>query len=210
MDKDNPATYQRSIAGREYNSQACQDLFVLEMLEHKRQGIYCEIGGADPFESNNSYLLELRYDWKGVSLEFDPLLAQRFASLRENPCLCQNATKFDYLEYFTRAKFPPQIDYLSLDIEPASNTFAALQRIPFALYRPAVGTFEHERYIAGEQIMLQSRSYLSTLGYQIVAENVHCFGRDIEDWWIDPLRVPEARWGKFRSQCKEFKALFER
>ena len=39
-------------------SQVYQDLFVLSMLDGKREGTYLEIGSADPYINSNTALLE--------------------------------------------------------------------------------------------------------------------------------------------------------
>ena len=43
-----------------------QDIFVLSMLNGKKNGIYVEIGADKPKVINNSYLLESVFDWSGV------------------------------------------------------------------------------------------------------------------------------------------------
>lgn len=196
------------MGDRTYFSQAGQDLFVLAMLENKRGGYYCEIGGADPFESNNTFLLENSYDWMGFSVEFDHGLAKKFNAERKNYCVCEDATKFDYLNQFQSLGLPRQIDYLSVDIEPAENTYKALRKLPMDLYRFSVITYEHDRHADGVEHMLLSREYLSGRGYQLVIENVKCFGRDFEDWWVDPMVVPSATWQKFQNKNIEFSEIF--
>ena len=52
-------------------SQSMQDMFVLSMLDGKRNGVYVEIGADKPKIINNSYLLEKRFGWRGVSFELD-------------------------------------------------------------------------------------------------------------------------------------------
>ena len=199
----------RTMQGRNYFSQAGQDLFVLEMLHNKKYGFYIEIGGADPFESNNTFLLEKDFSWKGISIEFDKSLAARYSSMRNNPCFCHDATTYDYGGVAKLLNFPTQIDYLSVDIDPAENTYLALNKCPFDKYRFSVVTFEHDAYSSGTKFMELSRAFLVANGYQLVAKNVKCFGRDFEDWWIDPKVVPEATWSKFISDGKEFSSIFE-
>ena len=54
-----------------YLGQAEQDKFVLNVLQGKKNGYFLEIGSYDPIEINNSYLLETKYDWKGIMVEID-------------------------------------------------------------------------------------------------------------------------------------------
>ena len=49
-------------------SQSMQDIFVLSMLDGKKNGVYVEIGADQPRVINNTYLLENNFDWSGVSL----------------------------------------------------------------------------------------------------------------------------------------------
>lgn len=50
-------------------SQAGQDLFVVAMTQGKTQGTWLELGCGHPLGSNNTYLLEKRLDWSGVSID---------------------------------------------------------------------------------------------------------------------------------------------
>lgn len=199
----------RKMHGRNYFSQAGQDLFVLEMLNNKNNGFYIEIGGADPFNSNNTFLLEKFFSWQGFSIEFDETLATRFNSMRSNPCFCNDATAYDYLSKTKSLNFPAQIDYLSVDIDPVQNTYLALKKCPFDQHRFSVITFEHDAYTSGSKYMELSRTFLESRGYRLVAKNVKCFGRDFEDWWIDPNVITESTWSKFVCDSKEFSIIFE-
>lgn len=199
----------RTMQGRNYFSQAGQDLFVLEMLNNKKNGFYIEIGGADPFESNNTFLLEKDFSWQGFSIEFDETLATRYNTMRSNPCFCDDATAYDYLSKTKLLNFPAQIDYLSVDIDPVENTYLALKKCPFDQHRFSVITFEHDAYASGTEYMELSRAFLESRGYQLVAKNVKCFGRDFEDWWIDPNVIAKSTWSKFVSDSKEFSTIFE-
>ena len=52
------------------HSQACQDIFVLNSLKHKKNGFFLEIGAGHPFFTNNTYILEKNYNWKGIMVEY--------------------------------------------------------------------------------------------------------------------------------------------
>ena len=52
-------------------SQAMQDMFVLTMLDGKENGIYVEVGADQPKIISNTYLLETKFNWSGVSFELD-------------------------------------------------------------------------------------------------------------------------------------------
>lgn len=166
-------------------SQAGQDLFVLQTLKNKKNGIYVEIGGHLPIHINNTYLLETEYNWSGLSLELDDSCIQKYNEVRKNLCIKADATKFNYEEYFIKNNFPITIDYLSLDIEPVDQTFAALCKLPLDKYRFSVITFEHEFYSAGPKYRDYARILLKNLGYNLFKADVDDNGLIFEDWYID-------------------------
>ena len=179
------------------------------MLGNKHDGYYCEIGANHPFESSNTFLLEKDFSWKGFSIEIDSKLVDIFNSKRLNLCVCHDATTYNYLEKFKISEFPRQIDYLSIDIEPAENTYKALRKLPLHEYRFSVITYEHDCHVSGPKFMTLSREYLESMGYKLVIANVRSFGRDFEDWWIDPIIIPEIIWGKYESRNIEFSEIFK-
>ena len=65
-------------------SQSMQDMFVLSMLDGKRNGVYVEIGADQPRVISNTYLLENNFDWSGVSFELDADKVTYFNSIRKN------------------------------------------------------------------------------------------------------------------------------
>ncbi len=101
-----------------------------------------------------------------------------------------DATTADYAQLFRDNHLPKQIDYLQVDIDPASASFLALKKIPHSEYRFSVITFEHDAYQGDSAVMLESRQFLENLGYLALAKNVKFKGIDFEDWWIDPLCFP--------------------
>ena len=199
----------RIVQGHETYSQAHQDLFVREMLKFKKNGIYVEIGASEPKQSNNSYILEKDLDWNGFSLEIDLNLTENFNKIRRNKCICSDATMFKFKEKFVDEKYPNRIDYLSLDIDPASVTFNALQNIPFNDYRFSVITYEHDNYTSGPEFMMKSREFLEGHGYFRVVSNVLCCGRDFEDWYVDSNYIESNIYEKYISKNIECGEIFK-
>lgn len=167
-------------------SQAFQDMFVLSMLDGKRDGVYVEIGGDHGVVISNTYLLETEFNWKGLSLEIDQSKVDSFNMIRQNKCVCADATTFDYRSYFELNNFPKQIDYLQLDIEPPRQTLAALKALPIDDYRFSVITYETDLYAEGPAAGNEARSILLSKGYQLVIQNVANCGCPFEDWYVDP------------------------
>lgn len=185
-------------------SQARQDLFVSAMLEAQPNGFYLEIGGNHPIHVNNTYALETDLGWKGLSLEIDRKMVEDYNLVRKNRCFCGDALRADYKKLLSAVGAPLRIDYLSVDIEPPSKTLQALQGLPHDLYRFSVITFEHEAYYSGNYYRDTAREFLAGLGYQLVVGDVKNTGNSYEDWYVDPLVIPEAIWKKFESSGVEF------
>ena len=180
-------------------SQAMQDMFVLTMLDGKKNGVYVEVGGDQPKVINNSYLLETEFDWSGVSFELDEDKVEYFNSIRKNKCVCADATDYDYESLFNERNYPKQIDYLQLDIDPAEGTLEAMKKLPFSNYRFSVITYETDVYSSGPDIQDEEIAFLKERGYQLVVRNVKNENNPFEDWWIDPNIVSEERWKPYKT-----------
>jgi hypothetical protein len=187
-------------------SQCYQDMFVLTMLNGKVGGTYVEIGSGDPFVSNNTALLE-RFGWTGISLEINEDLVDKFNAGRQNLVACGDATEVDYDELFTEVGFTnTDFDYLQVDCEPASTTFAALKKIPHDKYRFAVITYEHDSYAEGNKVRDESREFLSELGYILIGSNISVDEfHPYEDWWVHPELVDMERAEKLRNDDDNIK-----
>jgi hypothetical protein len=164
-------------------SQCYQDMFVLTMLNGKRDGRFVEIGCDDGFFNSNTALLETTFGWTGVSIDIVPEKIVKFATQRKSKTILGDATKLNYGSFLDG-----DYDYLQLDCEPAYNTFKVLQRIPFEFHRFAIITFEHDNYCDEDgSIMDKSRQYLKSFGYVMVVNNI---SEDkyspFEDWWVHP------------------------
>jgi hypothetical protein len=181
-------------------SQSMQDIFVMSMLDGKRNGVYVEIGADQPRVISNTYLLEKDFDWSGISFELDADKVAFFNTIRENKCLCEDATLYNYKSLFEELNYPKQIDYLQLDIDPAEGTLRALKVLPLDDYRFSVITYETDVYSSGADIQDEQIEILESHGYQLVAKNVKCEGNPYEDWWVDPAIVSEDVWKPYKTR----------
>jgi len=169
-------------------SQVYQDMFVLSMLNGKRNGTFLEIGGSDPFKGNNTALLEKNFDWKGVSIEYSQKFIDNYRKNRSAKLYHQNALETDY-EQLLKENFDGNvIDYLQLDIEPARHTYECMLKIPFDKYKFAVITYEHDYYVDVTRSYRQkSREFLISKGYVMVVNDISPDGvSNFEDWWVHP------------------------
>lgn len=169
-------------------SQADQDIFVLSMLNGKRNGTWLEIGCAWPQNASNTALLE-QFGWSGLSIDSYRAVLDEWPGVRTTVPVHQCAYKADWIELLHQKGIThTDIDYLSLDCDPAEQTLDILRRIPFDRLRFAVITFEHDCHGTSPAVKLASRDYLSSHGYKLVASNISEWGlaRDFEDWWVHP------------------------
>ena len=191
-------------------SQAYQDLFVLSMLNGKKNGKYVEIGSNDPQFLSNTFLLETAFGWRGFSVEIDRQMCELFRGdmARTNTCYEADATVFDYKTAIENEKWKDRIDYLSIDCEPPTVTFNALQQFPFDDYRVSVITFEHDLYKDGTDIRQKSREFLWDKGYVMVCSDVCNGGNPYEDWYVDPKVIKESVYSPFICNYAEAREIF--
>ena len=191
-------------------SQAFQDMFVLSILDGKKNGTYVEIGGDHGVIISNTYLLETEFDWKGVSFEIDQSKVEGYNSIRDNKCICADAIQFDYKKFFKENNYPKQIDYLQVDIEPAWQTLNALKALPLDEYRFSVITYETDLYKDGPDAGEEAMEILLSHGYELVVRNVANQNNPYEDWYVDPtvvdpeivkLFVQKGRISKESTEC---------
>lgn len=169
-------------------SQVFQDMFILSMLNGKRNGLYLEIGAQRPFYINNTALLETKFDWKGVSIEINEELCKEFSEQRNNLIVCQDATTIDYSKLLSEYTDQKVFDYLQVDCEPSKTTFEILTSIPFEEYKFAVITYEHDHYVdMTNSYRTKSRRFLTAMGYKLCVNDVSPNDRcSFEDWWYHP------------------------
>ena len=165
-------------------SQTYQDMFTLSMLNGKKNGVYFEIGAADPFHGSNTALLE-EWGWTGTSLEILPHEVEKFKASRKNDIILCDATKFDY------SVLRGHVDYLQVDCEPPKITYDILTMLPWNQCTFGVITYEHDYYTdVTKSYRNKSRNFLLSKGYVLVASNIapndSC---PYEDWWVHPEHV---------------------
>jgi FkbM family methyltransferase len=68
----------------ESKSQIKQDIFVLSETGFKRNGYFVEFGATDGISLNNTYLLETKFNWKGIVAE--PLKSKYSELIKNRTC----------------------------------------------------------------------------------------------------------------------------
>lgn len=193
---------------RQSYSQAGQDIFVVDCLNHKRNGIFLDLGCSDPITINNTYLLETQYGWKGLSVDIDKSMIDKYTD-RNTHAWCVDARKLDFdklIEICT-----DKIDYLSLDLEPPAETFACLQTIPFDRIDFSIITYEHDFYRCGDEYRTKSRKLLTEYGYKIICADVLSFDNIIfEDWYYNPKYIDYNNIRHFESEGEKWQVILDR
>lgn len=178
-------------------SQCFQDLFTLAVLDGKKDGTFLEIGGFNPTFISNTYLLEKDFNWSGISIDIDVNLVTIFNLVRpKTKFLGGDAVLIDYKSILNDAK---RFDYLSLDIEPSSQTLACLKKLPLDDVRFSVITYETDFYDpttaeeVSKRIRQESRDILTGHGYKMIVGNISNLTDDapFEDWYVDTTLISQ-------------------
>lgn len=189
-------------------SQSYQDMFVLSVLNGKKNGTYLEIGAFEGIFISNTYLLEKEFGWTGISIDIEVNSEVSFRSAdRKNEILIGNALDIDYLDLLTSKKIPNRIDYLQLDIEPQVNTLECLKKIPFDQFKFSVITYETDYYdpsVSREEshkVREESRKILESNGYELLVGNICNISNNdpFEDWYVDPTVIDPEILKMFRE-----------
>lgn len=183
-------------------SQACQDLFVLAATGGQKNGYFLEVGASDGKSLSNSYMLEKYFGWRGVSLDIDLKSKLSFMRrLRKSRFVLGDALQTDYQRFVEVGDLPQVVDYLSIDIEPMTNTLAALKAVLKTTLRFRVITYETDWYdpdmprAVSDAVRAESRELLQNAGYLAVAKDV-CASAEhdpFEDWWVDATLIDASR-----------------
>lgn len=170
-------------------SQSLQDYFASKIARNKT---YIEIGAYKPVSKSNTYNLETVLSWQGYSIELNqkhkPLWEE--CSERKNKIYWESALDFDHATAVKQNKLSERIGYLSCDIEPPANTFAALKRVVEQGITFDCITFEHDNYANkdGSDYNVIATEYLLSRGYKIAVTDVYA-GKNteaiFETWYVN-------------------------
>jgi len=171
-----------------FYSQSGQDQFAYDLIGSN--GTYLEIGAYDPIINSNTYNLETKCAWKGLSVEFDlsHKNAWNQAHERKNKVLWDNAFNIDYLKELNELGISNKIDYLSCDIEPPENTFNILKLLIELDLKFAFISYEHDKYSYGDKYEKLSKEFLKSNGYKIAVDNVYSRNKKYkiyETWFVN-------------------------
>jgi len=203
-------------------SQAFQDLYVINVLKNKKDGYFLEIGANHPSKNNNTFLLETKYNWKGLMIKYDGTFENLYKTDRPNSnYVINDATKVNYLEQFEKYNYPVNMDYLQIDLDVDNkstlNVLKLLDDTILDKYKFATIAFEHDIY-RGDFFNTReiSRTILKNKGYILVFPDVSVYWEEgfkpFEDWYVHPELVDMDYVNKIKSDisltcCKIFTLL---
>lgn len=168
-------------------SQCSQDIFVLMCLNGKENGTFLDLGCNHPIKINNTYLLEKDFNWSGVSIDIDGDMTKLYDG-RKTVVYTKDCTNLNFEEIMNN--YPDNhIDYLSLDLEPASITLECLKSIPLDKIEFSIITYEHDYYRFGDYYKDESRKLLESFGYKRICSNVKSANSEFEDWYYNPKYI---------------------
>lgn len=184
-------------------SQAYQDQFALRACGDNYT--YVEIGGAHPDQNSNTFQLEVNHFWRGFSVELNEANYRQMWETnlyRRNKIYWANAIDFDYVAAAKENDLPMHMGFLSLDIDPAPQTFAATKRILEQGLTFNCITFEHDLYCSTEDYNVIGTKYLTDLGYKIAVTDVYDDHPSvhIETWFVAPhIDFPRMTFDEFKA-----------
>jgi hypothetical protein len=179
---------------------SAQDYFVEKILKGKKNGTFLELGSHHPVGVNNTFLLEAKYGWKGLMIEYEASYIHLYPVYRPNSSyIFDDARNIDYKEQLEWRGFPKDLDYLSFDLEVENRStldvLEIFEKSVLPSYRFATITFEHdyyrENYIDYFETRRKSREIFEKFGYIRVFSDVMCkdSNGEYEDWYVHPELV---------------------
>lgn len=166
-------------------SRSFQDMFVLSVLNGKRNGMFIDLGCGNPTENNDTFLLETKFGWKGISVDNNETYCYNYSRKRDSTILLKDVSEIDLNELFKINCVEEHIDYLRISAEHSS--IDVLRKIPFNHYKFSVIQFQHNECWWGNDVKAESRKILSDMGYILMVNDVSLnLTQSYEDWWVHP------------------------
>jgi len=198
------------MAGLKKNySQVWQDIFALVVNDAKKDGTFIEIGGAQPFVGNNTWLLEKEYNWRGFSVELDEELCLMWQGERHNTHLFfDDAGVVDYVAACEKFGLPKHLDYLSFDLEPPAVTLEVLKKFPLDELSFNCVTYEHDAYRQWGDIF-GHRKIFEKHGYDRVGTNIKNGVCTMEEWYIHESVDQSIRDALRSENCDAYEVVLD-
>ena len=169
-------------------SQSGQDQFAYNISGSN--GTYLEIGAHDPVINSNTFNLEVKCNWNGISIEYDKSFQMSWGDnkLRKNNVVWDDAFNINYSSLIKQRELPNRLNYLSCDIEPAENTFNILKKVISSELNFDFISFEHDKYSIGNKYEDLSIEYFQNYNYNVAVKDVYSRNKRYkiyETWFVN-------------------------
>ena len=169
-------------------SQSGQDQFAYNISGSN--GTYLEIGAHEPVINSNTFNLEVKCNWNGISVEYDNSFQMSWGDnkLRKNNVVWDDAFNINYSSLIKQRDLPNRLNYLSCDIEPAENTFNILKKVISSKLNFDFISFEHDKYSIGNKYEDLSIEYLKNYNYKVAVKDVYSRNKRYkiyETWFVN-------------------------
>ena len=185
-------------------SQSGQDQFAYNISGSN--GTYLEIGAHDPVINSNTFNLEVKCNWNGISIEYDKSFQMSWGDnkLRKNNVVWDDAFNINYSSLIKQRELPNRLNYLSCDIEPAENTFNILKKVISSELNFDFISFEHDKYSIGNKYEDLSIEYLKNYNYKVAVKDVYSRNKRYkiyETWFVNnDIDFEEMDYGVWKEE----------
>ena len=186
-------------------SQSGQDQFAYNISGSN--GTYLEIGAHDPVINSNTFNLEVKCNWNGISVEYDKSFKMSWGDnkLRKNDVVWDDAFNINYSSLIKQRELPNRLNYLSCDIEPAENTFNILKKVISSELNFDFISFEHDKYSIGNKYEDLSIEYLKDYNYKVAVKDVYSRNKRYkiyETWFVNnDIDFEEIDYSVWKKEC---------
>ena len=186
-------------------SQSGQDQFAYNISGSN--GTYLEIGAHDPVINSNTFNLEVKCNWNGISVEYDKSFKMSWGDnkLRKNDVVWDDAFNINYSSLIKQRELPNRLSYLSCDIEPAENTFNILKKVISSKLNFDFISFEHDKYSIGSKYEDLSIEYLKNYNYKVAVKDVYSRNKRYkiyETWFVNnDIDFEEMDYSVWKKEC---------
>ena len=186
-------------------SQSGQDQFAYNISGSN--GTYLEIGAHDPVINSNTFNLEVKCNWNGISIEYDKSFQMSWSDnkLRKDNVIWDDAFNINYSSLIKQRELPNRLNYLSCDIEPAENTFNILKKVISSELNFDFISFEHDKYSIGNKYEDLSIEYLKNYNYKVAVKDVYSRNKRYkiyETWFVNnDIDFEEMDYSVWKKEC---------
>ena len=186
-------------------SQSGQDQFAYNISGSN--GTYLEIGAHHPVINSNTFNLEVKCNWNGISVEYDKSFQISWGDnkLRKNNVVWDDAFNINYSSLIKQRELPNRLNYLSCDIEPAENTFNILKKVISSELNFDFISFEHDKYSIGNKYEDLSIEYLKNHNYKVAVKDVYSRNKRYkiyETWFVNnDIDFEEMDYSVWKKEC---------